>query len=67
MNKGLKALVSILAVAMLVFSLVGFTGGKARPNEDIVILYTNDIHCGIEDGFGFAGLAALKKDVQKVR
>ncbi|MBO4704741.1 MAG: bifunctional metallophosphatase/5'-nucleotidase [Spirochaetaceae bacterium] len=66
MNKGLKALVSILAVAMLVFSLVGFTGGKARPNEDIVILYTNDIHCGIEDGFGFAGLAALKKDVQKV-
>jgi 2',3'-cyclic-nucleotide 2'-phosphodiesterase (5'-nucleotidase family) len=66
MNKGLKALVSILAVAMLVFSLVGFTGGKARPNEDIVILYTNDIHCGIEDGLGFAGLAALKKDVQKV-
>ena len=66
MNKGFKALVSILAVAMLVFSLVGFTGGKARPSDDIVILYTNDIHCGIEDGFGFAGLAALKKDVQKV-
>ena len=66
MNKGLKALVSILAVAMLVFSLVGFTGGKARPSDDIVILYTNDIHCGIEDGLGFAGLAALKKDVQKV-
>ncbi len=65
MNKGFKLLASVLAVAVLVFSLVGFTLGKALPDEDIVILYTNDIHCGIEDGIGFAGLSALKKDLQK--
>ena len=30
--------------------------------HDIVILHTNDIHCGVNDNIGFAGLAQLKKD-----
>ena len=30
--------------------------------HDIVILHTNDIHCGINDNIGFAGLAQIKKD-----
>lgn len=30
-------------------------------DEDIVILHTNDTHCGIEDNLGFEGLAAYKK------
>ncbi len=35
--------------------------------KDIVVLYTNDVHCGVdntEDSFGYAGLAALKKDME---
>ena len=28
--------------------------------EDIVILFTNDVHCGIEQDIGYAGLAAYK-------
>ena len=28
--------------------------------KDIVILYTNDIHCGVEDGIGFVGVARVK-------
>ncbi|MCR4938567.1 MAG: bifunctional metallophosphatase/5'-nucleotidase [Treponemataceae bacterium] len=63
MNKGLKAIAGILAFAVLAFSLMGFTGWKNLPDDDIVVLYTNDIHCGIEDGIGFAGLAAMKKDL----
>ena len=30
--------------------------GKKDQN-DIVILYTNDVHCGIEENIGYAGLA----------
>ncbi len=30
--------------------------------HDIVILHTNDIHCGINDNLGFAGVAQIKKD-----
>ena len=29
-----------------------------------MILFTNDMHCGIEDNLGFAGLAAYKKDME---
>lgn len=35
-------------------------------SEDIVILYTNDVHCGIEDYIGYAGLADYKKAMESV-
>ncbi|WP_405378476.1 bifunctional metallophosphatase/5'-nucleotidase [Phascolarctobacterium sp.] len=31
--------------------------------KDIVILHTNDIHCGVEDNLGMAKLSQLKKDL----
>ena len=33
--------------------------------EDIIILHTNDIHCGILDNIGFPRLSQYKKDLQK--
>lgn len=30
--------------------------------HNIIILHTNDIHCGIRDNLGFGGLAQIKKD-----
>ena len=33
----------------------------AEKNGDIVILYTSDVHCGIDQGFGYAGLQQIKK------
>lgn len=39
----------------------GTDAGVTAKSEDIVILYTNDVHCGIEDNIGYAGLAAYKK------
>jgi len=33
-------------------------------SDDIVILTTNDVHCGIEDNIGYAGLAAYKKEME---
>ncbi len=32
--------------------------------EEIAILYTNDVHCGIEDNIGYTGLAAYKKETE---
>ncbi len=34
-------------------------------SDDIVILYTNDVHCGINDNVGYAGLASYKKDMEE--
>lgn len=41
------------------------SGVSAAKSEDIVILYTNDVHCGIEDNIGYAGLAAYKKAMEE--
>ena len=32
--------------------------------RDIVILYTNDVHCGINDNLGYADLATVKKALE---
>ncbi len=33
---------------------------QAEKNGDIVILYTSDVHCGIDQGFGYEGLQQVK-------
>ena len=35
-----------------------------EPTGDTIILFTNDVHCGIRDGWGYAGLADLKKSLE---
>ena len=37
---------------------------EAPVDPGLVILFTNDVHCGIEDGWGYAGLADLKKSLE---
>lgn len=37
---------------------------SAAP-QDIVILYTNDVHCAVDDNIGYAGLAAYKKYMEE--
>ena len=32
-----------------------------EKNGDIVILYTSDVHCGIDQGFGYAGLCQVRE------
>lgn len=34
------------------------------PNGDIVILFTSDVHCGIDRGFGYAGLAQIRDELE---
>ena len=33
-------------------------------DNDIVILYTNDAHCGVDDNLGYAGLATVKNALE---
>ena len=33
--------------------------------KDIVILYTSDIHCGVNDGFGVVGLRQVRKTLEE--
>lgn len=56
-------------VAALLLCIVLFAGvfagcdlqrKDAMPQQDIVVLYTNDVHCAVDTGIGYAGLAQLE-------
>jgi len=38
----------------------------AGSEEEIVILYTNDVHCGVDDDLGYAALAGYKAQQEEV-
>lgn len=59
----LRTLALSLTVVMLVFSFTACGGKKTETKGDIIILYTNDVHCGIDKNIGYAGLSAYKKSV----
>lgn len=33
---------------------------KSEKNGEVYILFTSDVHCGIDEGFGYAGLKAIR-------
>lgn len=51
---------SLLAAAAALTAFAPLAAWAAQ--HDIVILHTNDIHCGVRDNLGFAGLAQIKYD-----
>lgn len=59
-----RKLLSILLILSVL--LVGFAfAEETEAPRPIVILYTNDVHCGIDDAIGYAGLAAYEKAYEK--
>ena len=59
-NKVIIKHVFISFVLVLVLTIVQLPGVTLQVNaadHNIVILYTNDVHCGVDDNFGYAGLA----------
>ena len=52
----------MLAVLAMLATGWAFAEAKddARLKSDVVVLFTSDVHCGIDQGFGYAGLKAVK-------
>lgn len=36
------------------------------PEKDIVILFTNDVHCGVDENIGYAGVVYAKHEAEKL-
>ena len=59
MKKRFLALLLAFVLIVGCCSFVAFAEGEeTRP--DIVILFTSDVHCGIDQGFGYAGLEQIR-------
>lgn len=66
----LKKLLPFLLVAVMLLSASGTVFAAEQNSADLVILYVNDVHCGVDAGspegsMGYANLAALKKEQEQ--
>ena len=65
MRKKKRLLTILLAVCLVAAMMPSMVFAANAKSDDIVVLYTNDVHCGIDDSIGYAGLAAYKADKLK--
>ena len=58
----MKKLLSFLVVLTLFCTLLCGASFADEPERsaDIIILYTSDVHCGIDQGYGYAGLQQVR-------
>lgn len=64
----IAAVISALFAAILSAPASAFEKWDQRidlPDHDIVIVHTNDVHCGVDDNIGYAGLAAFRDEMMK--
>jgi len=54
-----------LFLTLISFLFLSLVWGKKTPDEDIIILYTNDVHCAIDETIGYAGLSYYRDEVNK--
>lgn len=59
-----KKLISLFMALVLIVALCGGSTFAAE-SKDIVVLYTNDVHCAVDDNIGYAGLAAYRTEMLK--
>lgn len=57
----MKKLLTLLLSFSIVFTLAGC---KPAQDDDIYIVFTNDVHCSIDGDIGYAGVAAYKQELQ---
>ena len=66
MRKQGKKRLGILLTVILRLSMAVCSAAeeKAEKNGDIYILFTSDVHCGIDKGFGYAGLQQVRDTLE---
>ncbi len=61
----MKKLIALLLAVCMVLGLMTTVFAADEKSNDIVILHTDDAHCGVNDNLGYAGVAAYKAEMQK--
>ena len=61
------AVLSLLLIFVCYYQYKNPAGSKDRSSlsDEIVILFTNDVHCYVDQYIGYAGLAAYKEQIKK--
>ena len=59
-----KLLACLLMLAMLLSGAALAEEATPALTQDVVVLFTSDVHCGIDQGWGYAGLAAMRDSLK---
>ncbi len=58
-----KRILALVLLVVMMLSLTSFRAFAEENEKDLIILYTSDVHCGIDQGWGYAGLYAVKENL----
>ena len=63
----MKKFLALLLAMMMLLSVTAMAeeATEVGLTQDIVILFTSDAHCGIDQGWGYAGVAAIRDSLAK--
>ena len=63
----MKKFLALLLAMMMLMSVAALAEEATEPalTQDVVILFTSDAHCGIDQGWGYAGVAAIRDGLAK--
>ncbi|MBQ3305301.1 MAG: bifunctional metallophosphatase/5'-nucleotidase [Clostridia bacterium] len=67
-KKGLlRRIGCVLVVLALLATGWAFAEGAQAPQlkKDLVVLFTSDVHCGVDRGFGYVGLKAIRNQLER--
>ena len=61
----MKKLLALLLALVLALGCASAFADEAAPalEKNLVVLFTSDVHCGIDQGWGYAGLYAVKESL----
>jgi 2',3'-cyclic-nucleotide 2'-phosphodiesterase (5'-nucleotidase family) len=67
----MKKIIGLLVAVIMLLGTFGAWAIPARDEDDFelpesMIFFTNDVHCGIEDGWGYAGVAGTRELVEEL-
>ena len=54
----------VLALLVLLTGVACAESAEPALAQDVVVLFTSDVHCGIDQGFGYAGLVAVRESME---
>ena len=63
----MKKLLSLLLAALMILGCCAAPAEESAPalQKDLIILFTSDVHCGVDQGWGMAGLYAVRENLSR--
>ena len=61
-----KRILALVLLVVMMLSLAVVPAYAEENDKDLIILFTSDVHCGIDQGWGYAGLYAAKENLSSM-